>query len=152
MVLNTIVLGQKISQQVIGSSGNYISSLGYSLNYTVGETVTTTSSNLGFVLGQGFHHYGLIATSIDDIELLNNFILFPNPATTDINFKRLSENENKIYIINIFDTKGRLVLAFNMKPEDSVVSFNIANLECGFYIMHISDSSSIHTNYKFIKI
>ena len=51
---NMAVNAQTISNKVIANGGGYSSAGGYSLSYTIGETITTTLSNGGYVITQGF--------------------------------------------------------------------------------------------------
>jgi hypothetical protein len=144
---------QNISQQVIGSCGTHINSNGYRINYTVGETVIATFENLNYILGQGFHQYSLLATSVDDIELFQKFLIYPNPATKNVNIRVLSAEDTGIHHVKILDTNGRILLSSEFNPRvDISASLNTENLTCGFYLIQVVDEKGRNANYKFIKI
>lgn len=71
-------------------------------------------------------------------------IVFPNPATTTINF--FVSNNFKVKQVLIYSTSGSLV-----KNAGTDNSINIANLSKGFYVLHIQFSDNQITTAKFIK-
>ncbi len=71
-------------------------------------------------------------------------IVFPNPATTTINF--FVSNNFKVKQVFIYSASGALV-----KNAGTQNSINIANLSKGFYVLHIQFSDNQITTAKFIK-
>lgn len=70
-------------------------------------------------------------------EQVNNFKVFPNPATGQ--FKLLLNNENDPVMVSMFDIQGRLVL--QQQSNDLITTFDISNLETGIYVVNVTNKA-----------
>ncbi len=75
--------------------------------------------------------------------------IFPNPATTELNFVIPSRG---IHEVQIFDVQGRVLVnqKFNNENEVNKNSLDISSLEAGIYSGRISNGRAVQ-NFKFIK-
>ncbi len=100
-LLVTTLSGQTLSPKVVASSGGSGQNTGYTLEWTLGETATHTSSAQGYTLTQGFHQPKLveIVGSIDlnvDIDI----DVYPNPLVEGVHIK--TEDRDLNYrIVNV---------------------------------------------------
>ena len=74
-------------------------------------------------------------------------LLFPNPATTNINIQTSGFNNSTITIIN---TMGQTVFSQALQSNQNAVSINISNLSGGVYFIKVNDEKN-STTQKFIK-
>jgi hypothetical protein len=80
----------------------------------------------------------------DENVLIDNskpFLLYPNPASTNMNI----ETEFGVdYEIKIMDTQGRMVYNNRYKAENELVNIDIAKFENGVYQLQISTNNNIY--------
>lgn len=87
--------------------------------------------------------YEYIAQSTNITELNEEkLIVFPNPTSSVISIKGISEKAENAYITNI---NGQIVLTINR-----LKNIDVANLPAGVYIIHINTKTN-HLTSKFIK-
>jgi len=147
-----LMYGQPTSQQVIASSGSYMSNGNISLSTTVGEPVTATFSVSTTTLTQGFQqpHYD-IETSI--IEKGNSGIsihVYPNPTERNI-FIDIASEQGESAQLSVTDVSGKMILNQNLIfSERNVVNLN--HLASGQYFFRVTDAQgkllSTHTIQK----
>lgn len=91
-----------------------------------------------------FADQGNLAATIQDV------VVFPNPANDILNLGILLSEERSV-AISIFDVSGKMLYKNEQwLPVQSTVSFNIANVESGIYIVHLVSGLEKSTKY-FIK-
>lgn len=77
-------------------------------------------------------------------QLASDFIIFPNPATTEIQIDRaLLINEKSL--VQIFDLSGRLVIESRFPEGAKSMKINIKNLISGYYLLRMQGNSSQQT-------
>ena len=79
---------------------------------------------------------------INDSNLENNFIIYPNPSNGNINIKPLLDFGDAN--VSIYDINGRKVYNTNVNLQNTV-SINAQNLSSGMYIMQIDGVDYSHT-------
>ncbi|HRC32683.1 MAG TPA: BNR-repeat neuraminidase N-terminal domain-containing protein [Bacteroidia bacterium] len=80
----------------------------------------------------------------DEINFVDNakpFLLYPNPASTNITIETGFDND---YQIKIMDTQGRLVYSNSYNAENELLNIDIAKLENGIYQLQIITSENIY--------
>lgn len=80
--------------------------------------------------------------------LNNEFIVYPNPAKSIINFN-LNKTQNKIIHIEIFDFQGKQMFS-DSKTNDSSTSIDISNFKKGVYFYRINNIAKEKYDGKFI--
>ena len=79
---------------------------------------------------------------INDTNLDNKFIIYPNPSNGNINIKPLLDFGDAN--VSIYDINGRKVYNTNVNLQNTV-SINAQNLSSGMYIMQIDGADYSHT-------
>jgi len=79
---------------------------------------------------------------INDTNLDNKFIIYPNPSNGNINIKPLLDFGDAN--VSIYDINGRKVYNTNVNLQNTV-SINAQNLSSGMYIMQIDGVDYSHT-------
>jgi len=146
-------LGQSISKQVIGSSGEELSNDTYKVNFTVGETIVGMIEN-GEVIHQGFwagiseDNTLTVETLVDAEEELS---IYPNPVINVLQIKfKLQEVQN--YTTQLYDLNGKQI--FNLKPivQGQIVQMDISHLSGGMYLLMVTDkTSNYNKSFKILK-
>ena len=146
------VKGQSISRRVFcsaSSSGLTNVNNQYYVDYTVGESIITTISNMNIIITQGFEQPD------DKFQKRNNLFekeiiqLYPNPTN---NFINISFKTNKNFIngkIVIYDTNGKNIL--EKKIVNNAKIFDISYLKKGMYTIQIFNNKKLISTKKLIK-
>ena len=83
-------------------------------------------------------------TSTDDVNEINDFTVFPNPASDHIHIG----SEVNLSRLKVIDTQGRIII--DVPNPDS--ELNVSLLEKGFYIISATDESSKEYKSSFTKL
>ncbi|WP_299208332.1 FG-GAP-like repeat-containing protein [uncultured Dokdonia sp.] len=102
------------------------------------DTIENVDSNTSLTIVEG---EGLL--SVDNVTRIEEFTLFPNPASAQINFTLHPEAQTST--IFVYDVLGRQVLSQNTKVTGTQ-SIDISNLKSGVYFVSVGT-----TVQKFIK-
>jgi len=139
---------QSIQNSVVSCTGASVTSGGISMSYTIGEPVIETFSGGNRDLTQGFHQSRLTVTAIENLEVLSEINVYPNPAKYYVNIDIPQGNYN--IDISIFDAMGKLV--FSQKNVSEYHSIDVAHFTTGTYylqILNLKDKES--KTFKIIK-
>ena len=119
------------------SAGNYTVGLGFNVNTSFGPTTQTL--NFGLTINTSG------TTNVKSITSSSNFVIAPNPATSEL-FVASASHFGKV---NIIDALGKTVLTHdaNYALQTTV---NVSNLSKGVYFLQINDGTNTITK-KFIK-
>ncbi|WP_282136866.1 T9SS type A sorting domain-containing protein [Seonamhaeicola maritimus] len=90
---------------------------------------------------------GTLNTTKEEIQ---DFVLWPNPATHVVNL-RFAQTVNNDIGINIYDIQGKLVLNSSNKLYNNKVKINTAFLKSGIYFLKITDGQNEITKKLFIR-
>ena len=150
---------QTLSPQAISSGGNFGTSSSGTLSYTIGQpSVVTTATSANVILTQGFQQVDNPSTGISQVtaNVLNNMLLYPNPAANTIklkyNFSKAGNLQAIIYnaVGQQINTMQNIACAAN---TESVSSFNTQALAAANYILYLkyTDENDLITegNLKF---
>lgn len=135
---------QTLSPTVIASAGNYASSGGVSLSYTVGElaavqTFSNTPANI--ILTQGFQQPNDILNGLLDIEkgTDGSFSVYPIPAQATLWFGYEFTESGKVEV-SMFDIIGQKMnysLNENYDSGKLIHSFDCTSYASGNYILSV---------------
>lgn len=156
LILISFLLGsisikaQTIEKQVIGSLGGISSGGSYSVDCTVGETVVDTFSSGSILLYQGYHHPtdSLNSTSISEIKLTAQVVLFPNPTTANTTLRVSGASLSTNLSIQVYSLEGKLISTSKMtvnKAIHSETSIDLGSESAGVYLVRITDVNSLYT-------
>lgn len=101
--------------------------------------------------GYGIPDFGealnnLLMIGVEDQMLENNFALYPNPVSTQINISFPKSAENAVFAI--YNILGERILQKNISTLNN--SVDVSGLSSGMYIASITSNSKT-TSYKIIK-
>ena len=134
------------SQGVISSQGDSYTDSSASIDFTIGEVVTSTVSNGEKTLTQGFHQTNLSFVSIENHVPNYEAIIFPNPTDNFLNIKAISfKNVN----YSLFDEMGKLVLNGTLYSEKT--SLDVSKLHTGLYSLVLNNSENKLKTFNIIK-
>jgi hypothetical protein len=134
------------SQGVISSQGDSYTDSSSSIDFTIGEVVTSTVSNGEKTLTQGFHQTNWSFVSIENHVPNYEAIIFPNPTDNFLNIKAISfKNVN----YSLFDEMGKLVLNGTLYSEKT--SLDVSKLHTGLYSLVLNNSENKLKTFNIIK-
>ena len=135
------------AQEVVSSSGAYISNANGSISFTVGEVSIQTIATGSNVITQGFHQTNLGVLAVDDVVDDLSIKVFPNP-TSELLQISINDFTNKSY--QLFDITGKLISKNVMNKTLNEV--NLAPYANGIYllVLYNENNNRIQT-YRIIK-
>jgi hypothetical protein len=134
------------SQGVISSQGDSYTDSSASIDFTIGEVVTSTVSNGEKTLTQGFHQTNWSFVSIENHVPNYEAFIFPNPTDNFLNIKAISfKNVN----YSLFDEMGKLVLNGTLYSEKT--SLDVSKLHTGLYSLVLNNSENKLKTFNIIK-
>tara|TARA_B110001450_G_C17355737_1_gene373460 strand:+ start:116 stop:583 length:468 start_codon:yes stop_codon:yes gene_type:complete len=143
IILFTINL---FSQDVISNQGDSYTDSSASIDFTIGEVVTSTVSNSERTLTQGFHQTNWSFVSIENHVPNYEAIIFPNPTDDFLNIKAISfKNVN----YSLFDEMGKLV--FNGTLYSEKTSLDVSKLHTGLYSLVLNNPENKLKTFNIIK-
>ncbi len=135
LVIGPLLLcGQEIDQNTLAVGGHSQTAASISLDWTIGQNISTTGANNGNSLVSGLHQPTIITEILTVLKTENPEIqIFPNPVVETLQVE-ISSNEE--LTLSLMDLNGREVLSGHQK------SLNLTELSDGVYVLHIR-----HGNY-----
>ena len=134
------------SQEVVSSQGDSYTNSGVSLDFTIGEVVTFTGSNVENILTQGFHQTNWSFVNIENHVPSYEAIIYPNPAEDFLNIQA-SLYENVSYVL--YDEMGKLILQGRLLTEKT--SLEVSQLATGRYSLILNNSKENLKTFNIIK-
>ncbi|MFM2048667.1 MAG: hypothetical protein RI955_1215 [Bacteroidota bacterium] len=135
------LLAQSISNQVIGSTGGFVSNSTNSISYTVAQPMAiATATNSSNILTQGFQQADNKATGISTITspIVSAMVLFPNPSSGKISLQ-FSLHEDAAITFSVLNIQGKMMAELkreNVSASQNVLSgFDCSNYAAGNYIL-----------------
>ncbi len=140
---------QSLSQDVIGSSGDYFVGSNGSLSSTIGESETETIGTGKNILTQGFQQGSVVITSLNIIPQADLEVnVFPNPATNYIILQIKNLNEKSLQYV-IYDLEGKEFMRRNVTSFEEKI--DLQNLKPSIYLLKVLYNSDELNIYKIIK-
>lgn len=135
------------AQSVISTQGNSYTNASNTIDYTIGETVTATTSNGTNDLTQGFHQTSLVITNLEDLDVNFSAHVFPNPTSEFVN---VTIDKYEGLTVTIYDASGKLVKQTTL--DQAQTSIKVSEFAEGTYLLTLTHQKNkkIKT-YKLIK-
>jgi hypothetical protein len=140
----------QIKQEVIASAGGYNTSGGLSISWTLGEVVIPTFKNGDLVLTHGFQQKLIITTIEENIDILIDVKVFPNPASEVVNI-RFEAPVNGEIDIAVLDSQGRLVKREMIESTMIEKQINLQEMPAGIYYLRLTKGKLVNV-YKVVKL
>jgi hypothetical protein len=158
LLLSANVNGQSLSPFVVASAGDFFlnTQANASLSFTVGEmSMVQTFQNQGHFLTQGFHQPETNLVGMDEEDMFYEFVIFPNPASADLNFRYRLRHPGLVHM-RLINMNGVQVLESyedrygSGQTEDA---FDVRGLAQGMYFLEVRYQAPAkgidhHRNYK----
>ena len=90
-----------------------------------------------------------IGAGISEKGIEQNIIVYPNPATDELNI--VLNNSENIKTIDIYDLQGRLVKSEKVIKNESSQKISVSDLVNGLYFIALEKADGQRTTGKFIK-
>lgn len=136
-----------LSFHLQGQSSKFAISGGGEINggifTTVGQPIAgegQAGTGIAYVLIEDFY------TSIEELEVKERIILFPNPASEEIQFV----NEVTVNRYQIFTIEGRLIKQAKLKGQ-GLISIDVSTLSLGVYVLSLLDDDKEVVSRRFVK-
>lgn len=138
---------QSLLPRVLATAGTSFSSSTVSLDFTLGELMTSTFTNESNLLTQGFHQPEMLFVATDDHDAGISFNLFPNPTARFVTIESTLETPVQI---RIYDMAGKAIEASSIFTRQ--ITIDLHSFISGQYIMAITDAAGKHLfTYTLIK-
>ena len=130
-LLLTVTSTIDFNQYIIDADARYVKLLGYGRFNSAGDTRVSQWNAVGEI-----EFYGSQSLSINDYDSEKTFLMYPNPAKTElyINSKRASINTVAIYSLD-----GRKVFEKPISNPTNDIKLDVSTLENGTYLINLSD-------------
>jgi ELWxxDGT repeat protein len=89
---------------------------------------------------------GAVSSSISNVELKNNYKIFPNPTTGIVTIS----STQAIASIDVFDVTGKLVYSQQNNNNQTSTSLNLSNLSNGIYFIHAKTETGVVSKSKVV--
>lgn len=143
------VRAQTVMPQVVSSSGRSGQNAQVSLDWTIGESVTSTVSDGQSTLTQGFQQPTLqIATTQNEKNDLAFMLVYPNP-TADFVTLKISQSDQRLFNYKVHDVAGKLVIEGKASTHYPNISFQ--GLASGQYTLSLIDNELKSQSISIIK-
>ncbi|MBW6499568.1 MAG: T9SS type A sorting domain-containing protein [Bacteroidales bacterium] len=139
---------QVFSPDVVSSSGDFVQSSGYSIQWNLGELAILTLYSNDFTITQGFGQFDLISTDITPPGLHpGNVNVFPNPTAGWLQVR--FHEEGGVARLLLYDLWGKLHMEQQTEGPDT--SLNLYGLPPGVYFLHVIQNARNTATYKIVK-
>ncbi len=150
LCLNLIANTDITAQEVISSSGGSFSGNYFSIDWTLGETVTSTFISEDITVTQGFHQSNLTVNAVD---LLSDYGIivkvYPNPVPDILVIENQSTDLSRL-TLRLFDVTGKMLESKQLKENKE--DFNMQIYKQGNYLLKIYTEDDLPVqSFKIIK-
>ncbi len=142
-------MAQSLSPEVISSAGSSFTNSSATLDWTVGEPVTSTLNNSNNILSQGFHQPNLLVTAISEAAADYSVTLFPNP-TVDLIQLQILNTLNEIIFIDLHNAEGKLLLSQQINTSSNL-QIDMSKYSTGTYLLSLTNNQEKIKTYQIIK-
>jgi hypothetical protein len=138
---------QSLSPELVATSGKSYSSANSTMEYSLGEVVTSSLTDGSNQLTQGFHQPEIHFFSIEKETSEFTFSLYPNPTDQYVTVASTTEAELQVHI---YAASGQAIEMSQVFTQQ--ITLDLQTMVSGSYIMVITDASGNRLkNYTIIK-
>ncbi len=149
-----ILWSQSVSQSVVSTSGDFLTTGSAQLSFTLGEPVSETIRNSSCVLSQGFQQVFISVSPGPGPDNVNNFqfavelSVFPNPTDYMLNIKIEDGFEEGMSAV-LFSLDGKAIREINLEADQN--SIDMQDLPAGVYLLKIINHNQFEQSFKVYK-
>jgi hypothetical protein len=149
-ILLAFSLSAQVKQEVIASAGGYSVASGVSLSWTLGETIIPTYTNGGLTLTHGFQQQLIVTTVEENLEILVNVTIYPNPASEILNIRFEEPLDGKVDLV-LLTQDGKLVKRDIIETSTIEKQVNMQDLPAGIYFLRLI-KGKLSNVYKVVRL
>lgn len=146
----TLSVSSQVKQDIIASAGGYQSTGGVSISWTLGETIIPTFQSGNLILNHGFQQQLIITAIEENLTILFNLKVFPNPASDIINITFEEPIDDDI-VITIIDSQGRIVKTGLIETATTEKQINLQEIGAGVYFLRMTKGKLVNV-YRVVKL
>ena len=147
---------QSLIPTVVSSQGDYFTSSGGSVSWTLGEIIGETYSSANNKLTQGFQQPKLLLTAVENTNSSISISIYPNPTSASV---MIEFNDSAPIAmgtkLQMYDVHGNMVLEspiINSNPDGYRGVIDLRTLADGMYVANIINSeNNTKQSYKITK-
>ena len=137
----TLLFGQSIERDVIGSAGGTLVTNDITISYTVGETFVSYSKFGNMIMTEGFQQgdQNIISGLVETKEgpRMINLLAYPNPTTGDVTLNISGDNIREYFTLAIFSGGGKLLYMDRCTIDDKDIHIDMGSYAPGVYIVGV---------------
>ena len=145
---------QTVEPKVIASAGGYDEVGGISISWILGETIIPTFQDdpvtPTIILTHGFQQQLIITTVEDNLDILVNVTVYPNPASEILNI-RFEEPLNDEVDLVLLSQDGRLVKNDIIEATTFEKQISMQDLPSGIYFLRLI-KGKLSNVYKVVRL
>jgi len=145
---------QTVKQKVIASAGGYDEAGGISISWTLGETIISTfrddPENPTIMLTHGFQQQIIVTTVEENLEILVNVTVYPNPASEVLNIRFEKPLDSDMNLV-LLSQDGRLVKRDVIEATTFEKQMSMENLPSGIYFLRLI-KGKLSNVYKVVRL
>lgn len=145
---------QTIEPSVIASAGGYDEATGISISWTLGETIIPTFQddpvNPTIILTHGFQQQLIITTVEENLEILVNVTIYPNPSSDVLNIRFEEPLEGNVDLF-LLTQDGKLVKRDIIETATFEKQLNMQDIPAGIYFLRLI-KGKLSNVYKVVRL
>ncbi len=141
---------QEARLEVLSAAGESVEKAGYSLSYTLGETVTPTQGNRFYFATQGFHQISFQAVVIweyDEGQI--DISVYPNPYVRGLTVALPSNETFGDYSFSVYDLTFKSVANGELLSNKNQLELD--QLPAGTYLLNIAKENRLIKTFRIVK-
>tara|TARA_R110002110_G_scaffold109753_4_gene273632 strand:- start:7052 stop:7540 length:489 start_codon:yes stop_codon:yes gene_type:complete len=141
LFLPTVLLGQSIERQVIGSAGGVMKSQNICISYTIGEAFVSYHNNGNILMSEGFQQGEITQLTDIGIEEEDDGIdieIYPNPTTGSVTLKIEEKDIESKYTVAVFNIENKLLFMDVCNGTDKYLNIDMTGYAPGLYIVGVA--------------
>lgn len=143
------VHSQNTDQQAIASSGDVVSSGDHQLSWTIGQTVTSSSSSNSIFLTEGFQQSEVVTIELGASPEAQVITIYPNPTVDYVTVQ--SSQKTGFGSYQLASLKGEILIDKQKADFSQENKINMIDFADGVYLLFIKNRDQPMKQFKIIK-
>lgn len=139
-----LIINTSIAQEVVSTQGETYTNNTATIDFTIGEVISTTGTDGTNDITQGFHQSNWTLLGLEDYSSSLQVNIFPNPTEDIIN---IQSNAFENIRFTLYDTQGKIVKQNKLFGKKTVI--HVQELAPGNYSLVLHDENQ---NLKVFKL
>jgi len=148
------VCAQTVEPTVIASAGGYDEATGVSISWTLGETIIPTFQDdpetPTIILTHGFQQQLIVTTVEENLKILVNVTIYPNPASEILNIRFEEPLDGEVDLV-LLSQDGRLVKNDIIEATTFEKQISMQDLPAGIYFLRLI-KGKLSNVYKVVRL